>query len=175
MARDRDYENRMYGYISAYNKAQKEGLEAVGKDIKNRNLLKVNVAVPESKMREIYEVCSKNCYNNMLTGILYVLHDCCQFGKVRIKKVKDAFDKLVIDTMDLDYMGEHYVRLQDFAIELNEKYDIGIDINKVASCEEISDKSRSEDYHYCQVDKVIKSLKENGFADAAEFLEKKLE
>ena len=172
--RDRDYEQRMMCYISALNKVEKEGVEALRRDVKNRNLLKVDVRVPESQMREIYDSLSANVYNNMLVAILYVIHDNYQFGKVRLKKVRDAFDKLVMDTMDLDYMGQHYVRLEDFAIELNEKYDLGIDISRVAACEEDFD-ARRPDYHYCHVDTVLKELRENGFKDAAEFLEKKLD
>ena len=32
--RDREYENRMAGYIAAYNMVKKEGIEALEKDLK---------------------------------------------------------------------------------------------------------------------------------------------
>ena len=174
MARDKFYEARIAGYIAAYQKAKQDGLEALGRDIKKRNMLKADLNVSEKQMNEMYQEFSTNCYNNMLVGILYALHDSLQFGKTRIKRVKQAFDELVMDTMDLDYMGNHYIRLEDFAVELNEKYDLGIDISRVAACEEVFDQRRS-DFHYCKVEIVIRELKEHGFADAALFLEKKLD
>lgn len=174
MARmDREYEQWMAGVIYDANKVAKEGFEELKKDIRKRKLLKIDIRMSEKQMKEIYDNLSENIYNNMLVGILYAIHDNYQFGKVRLKKVKDTFDKLVMDTMDLDYLGQHYVKLEDFAIELNEKYDLGIDINKVAACEEDFD-TRRPDYHYCRIDTVIKELQENGFKDAAVFIEKKL-
>ena len=172
--RDKEYEQWMAGVIYAGNKVVKEGIDALKKDVRNRNLVKVDIRVSEKQMKEMYEEMSVYVYNNMLVGMLYAIHDSFQFGKVRIKKVKDSFDKLIMDTMDLDYMGQHYVKLEDFAIELNEKYDLGIDINRVVLCEEGFD-ARRPDYRYCHVDKILKELKENGFTTAAEFLETKLE
>lgn len=175
MARkDREYEQWMAGVIYASNKVVKDGVEELKKDIRKRNLLKVDIRMSERQMQEMYEELSAHVYNNMLVGMLYAIHDCYQFGKVRIKKVKDTFDKLVMDTIDLDYMGQHYVRLEDFAVELNEKYNLGIDISRVVASEESFD-ARRPDYHYCHVDRVLKELRENGFADAAVFLEKKLD
>lgn len=70
-------------------------------------------------------------------------------------------------------MGEHYVRLEDFAIEMNEKYDMGLDLRRIIVCQELSDKDNPK-YRMCKVDKVIKELREAGYKDAAEFLEAKI-
>ena len=45
--RDKDYENRMAGYIAAYNKAKTEGVDALERDLRMRNMLKVDIATPE--------------------------------------------------------------------------------------------------------------------------------
>ena len=74
---------------------------------------------------------------------------------------------------DLDYMGEHYVKMEDYAVELNEKFNMGIDVCRVAMTQETYDDKRDE-FRSCKVDRVIRELRENGFADAAEFLDKKL-
>lgn len=173
MARDRFYEARMQGMIYAFNKAKEEGIEALERDMKKRNLLKLPLTMTESQMDEIYENLTANIYNNMLSIALFVLHDSFQFGKIRIRRFKDAFDKLTLDTVDLDYLGQHYVRFEDFALEMNERYDTGIDISRVAAMTTVIDAKRP-DYHYCHVDTVLKNLREGGFEDAAVFIENKL-
>ena len=52
--RDRDYENRMAGYIAAYNMVKKEGIEALEKDLRMRNMLKIDINVPGKKMQEYF-------------------------------------------------------------------------------------------------------------------------
>lgn len=174
MARDRFYEARMQGMIYAFNKAKAEGIEALERDMKKRNLLKLPLSMTERQMEEIYENLTANIYNNMLSIALFALHDSFKFGKGRIRKFKDEFDKLTLATVDLDYMGQHYVRFEDFALEMNERYDTGIDISRVAANTAAIDESRVL-FRHCHVDKVLIELRENGFADAAVFLEKKLD
>lgn len=171
--RDKDYENRMAGYIAAYNLAKTKGIEALGKDLKIRNVLKVDIGVPEKLMREQFEYLSANVYANTMTSVAWTLHDVFGFGKERIHKFKKAFDKVVKDSYDLDYLGEHYVRLEDFALELNKKYDLGIDYMRVAVSQELLDEDR-EAYRMCKIDRVLQELRENGYEDAAFFIEKKL-
>ena len=173
MARDKFYEARMQGMIYALNKVKEGGVEALERDMRKRNLLKLPLSMTEGQMDEIYENMSANIYNNMLSIALFTLHDSFQFGKNRIRKFKDAFDKLTLDTVDLDYLGQHYIRFEDFAIEMNEKYDTGINISRVAATTTAID-SKRPDYHYCHIDTLIKELKNNGFKDAAVFIEKKL-
>ena len=174
MARDKFYEARMQGMIYALNKAKADGIEALERDMKKRNLLKLPLTMTESQMNEIYENLTANIYNNMLSIALFALHDSFQFGKIRIRKFKDAFDKLTLETVDLDYMGQHYVKFEDFAQEMNERYDTGIDISRVAANTTVIDENRPL-FRHCHVDKVLRELRENGFEDAAVFLEKKLD
>ena len=173
MARDKFYEARITGYIAAFQKAKNDGLDALEKDIKKRNILKADLNITEKSMDELFGELSKNLYNNTLTAVAWTLHDVYGFGKKRIHEFKKSFDKTVQDTLDLDYMGEHYVKLEDFAVELNEKYNLGIDITRVSFCQESYDE-KEEKYRMCKVQTVIKELQENGFGDAAKFLEEKI-
>ena len=173
MARDKIYEARMAGYIAAYNKAKKEGIEALEKDLRIRNVLKVDIGVPEKMMREQMDYLSTNVYANAMTAVAWTLHDTFKFGRKRIQKFKKEFDKVVKDSFDLDYLGEHYVRMEDFALELNKRYDLGIDYIKVAVSQELLDEDR-EAYRMCKIDRVLQELRDNGFKDAAGFIEKKL-
>lgn len=110
---------------------------------------------------------------NMLSAMCYTLHDSFGFGKKRLEKVRDAFTKNTEAIQDLDYMGQHYVRLQDYAIELNEKYDLGIDVELIASCEASYDEKDTRT-RMCQIDRVLQVLKDEGFQKAAGFLEEKI-
>lgn len=171
--RDKDYENRMAGYIAAYNIAKKEGIEALEKDLRMRNVLKIDINVPGNKMKEYFEEISRNLYHNTLTAVAWTLHEGYGFGKKRIHEFKQAFDKTVQDTLDLDYLGEHYVKLEDFALELNQKYDLGIDYIRVAACQEVHDEGDAN-YRMCKIDRVLQELCDGGFKDAAVFIEGKL-
>ena len=125
-------------------------------------------------MHEYFGIISQNLYNNALTAVAYTLHCDYGFGPKRIKEFKKAFDKNVQATLDLDYLGSHYVKLEDFAVEMNEKFNMGIDINRVATCQENYDKG-DKGYKMCNIEKVLRELKENGFKDAAMFLEKRID
>ena len=173
MARDKFYEARIAGYIAAYQKVKQEGVEALKKDIEKRNLLKMDLNVTEKQMDEVYRELSANLYNNTITSVAWTLHNVFGFGKKRIIEFKKEFDRTVQDTLDLDYMGEHYVKLEDFAVELNEKYDLGIEIPRVAFCQDSHDE-KEERYHMCKAERVISELREKGFEDAAAFLEEKI-
>lgn len=174
MARDREFESRMQGMIYAYNLVKEGGIEALTKDMNRRNFLKAPMKFTAGQIEEFYSEISTNLYNNMLTAVCYTLHDCYGFGAKRIRQFKTYFDKNVGDTLDLDYMGEHYVRLEDYAVELNEKFDMGIDVNRVALCQNLQDKS-DDKYRMCKVDKIINELIDAGYKDAAAFIDAKLD
>lgn len=173
MARDKEYEARMQGMIYAYNKAKGEGIEALSRDIKKRGITKLTLTATERDMDYCFNQLSKNLYNNALTAVAYTLHDSFGFGKKRLQEFKKAFDKNVEATFDLDYIGEHYVRLEDYAIEINEKYDLGINVAQVSVCQDLHDKDDPR-YRRCKVERIIEELQNAGFNEAAEFIDKKL-
>lgn len=77
--------------------------------------------------------------------------------------------------MNLDYMGEHYVTLEDYAVELNQKYDLRLDVIRAALATDMADK---QDARVGKVDKVtgiINALRLAGYEDAAVYLERKKE
>ena len=110
---------------------------------------------------------------NIMASALWTLHDSYGFGKKRLAEFKIAFEKVVKDVSDLDYLGQRYVRLEDFAVELNERYDLGIDVECVAACQDVYDKGDSNFGKFRTKD-LLKELRNNGFEDAAVFIEKKL-
>ena len=58
-------------------------------------------------------------------------------------------------------------------MEMNQKYDLGIDYIRVAACQDVHDEG-DPNYRMCKIDRVLQELRENGFKDVAVFIEKKL-
>ena len=113
----KEFMARMDGMSYALRIAKEKGIEELEKDLKMRNFMKASTNYSKDEIKHFWNFISENCYNNMLTAVAVSLHECFGFGKDRLRKFKGYFDKIVCDTQNLDYMGEHYVKLEDFAIE----------------------------------------------------------
>ena len=172
---DKSFEWRMQGMIYACKIAKEKGVEYLIKDIKRRGVTKADIIYKDSQLSELWDNLSKNIYTNMLVTVLYVLHDRYGFRKERLKKFKNFYDEAVNITLNLDYMGEHYVKMQDYAVELNKKYDLGLDIDKVAVCEDSFDENNPDYHNYKFVDGIIRTLVAAGYDEAAAYLESKKE
>jgi hypothetical protein len=83
MGRDKEWEARMQGMIYAYNLVKQGGMEALEQDMKRRNFLRAPMKFTAKQMEEIYNGMAAKVYNNMLTGMLYAIHDTFGFGKIR--------------------------------------------------------------------------------------------
>ena len=171
---DKEFYWRMQGMLYALKMVKEGGIEALEKDIKIRNVLSAPIGCSEKQVRELYQIISQNVYTNMLAVMLWTIHDSFGFGKQRLTQLKGNFDKNIEFVTDLDYLGQHYVRLQDYALELNQKYDLGMDIDRIAACENLYDES-DERTRMCRVDRVLEVLRGAGYEVAAGFLESKLE
>ena len=172
---DKSFEWRMQGMIYAYNIAKKDGLEALENDIKVRNVLKAPMKFTSVQINDFWEMLSKNMYNNMLTSAAYTLHRYFGFGKKRLQDYKDKWNEVVNGTIDLNYLGNHFVTVEDYAVELNKDYDLGIDAEVVAVCQYSHDKEDKNYRNRQYLDGIINSLALNGYHDAAEFLRKQKE
>lgn len=171
--RDKEYEARMQGMLYAVNVVKESGLEALEKDIKKRGVLKTPLAYTDKQIDEFWKQLSANLYATMTCVTGMVLHNTFGFGKQRLHKFREEFLNATNKTIDLDRLGEHYVTLEDYAIELNEKYDLGLDVARIAVCQESHDKGNAK-YKMADISRILAELKEHGFEDAAEFLERKM-
>ena len=174
MSKNKEFEQWMQGVIYASNIAVKEGPEALKAEIKRRNITKLTSHWSQSEMRKVYSELGANVYNNMLASVCFVLMDTFEFTPDQLKTFKEEYDKAVASCLDLDYMGEHYVTITDYAVELNEKYNMGIDVNRIAACGDVAD-SADKQYHMVRLEHLIDDLRRNGLMAAAQYLEKKVE
>ena len=144
------------------------------KDIKRRGFTRLPLNIKSSKIDEMLLHIKENLKNNLVCSFLWVMHSDYGFGKKRLTELMENINKAIDFAFDLDYMGEHYVRLEDYAIEIKEKFGFDIDIDKVAAATAIFDE-RDVRYHMLKAEMVIQELKEHGFKDAAAFLQAKLD
>ena len=174
MARiDKEYEERMKTMIYCCNLVEEEGIDALKAEIKRRGFTKLPLTVKSSKIDELLLNIKENLKNNLMYMVVWVMHSDYGFGKKRLTEFFNKLNNSIDAAFDLDYMGEHYVRLEDFAIELKEKFNFDIDIDRIASYTSIFDK-KDPRYRVPRVEKIIEELKEKGYKDAAKFLEDKL-
>lgn len=171
---DKDYELRMQGMIYAYNTVKEKGIEGLERDMKLRNVMRAPMKFTASQIEEFWGFLSKNLYNTVITVAGIALHEEFGFGKDRLQRWKKAFDRATVDATDLDYIGTNYVTLEDYAVYLNSKYDLGIDTDVVAVCQE-SENDTNPNYRMCKVDRLIEIMRQDGYEDAADYLEKKSE
>lgn len=171
--RDKEYEARMQGMLYSVNVVKESGLEALEKDINKRGVLKAPLAYTDKQIDEFWKQLSENLYATMTCVTGMVLHDEFGFGKQRLHKFREEFQKATNASLDLDWLGGHYTTLEDYAVYLNEKYDLGLDVARIAVCQESHDKGNAK-YKMANIDRVLTELKGNGFEDAAEFLERKM-
>lgn len=171
--RDKEYEARMQGMLYSVNVVKESGLEALEKDINKRGVLKAPLAYTDKQIDEFWKQLSENLYATMTCVTGMVLHDEFGFGKQRLHKFREEFQKATNASLDLDWLGGHYATLEDYAVELNEKYNLGLDVARIAVCQESHDKGNAK-YKMADISHVLAELKEHGFEEAAEFLERKM-
>lgn len=88
MARDKEYEARMQSMIYALNKAKTEGVEALEKDIRKRNITKIVTNVPEKEMDRVFAELGENVRHTLSTLVFMTLYDEFGFRKVRLHRFK---------------------------------------------------------------------------------------
>lgn len=173
MARDKTFEWRMQGMSQAYEIGKAEGIEGIGRELKMRGITGMSIAVSSSQIRKQWDTVCKGVYTNMLVCALYALKKEFGFGEKRMKRLKETFDEAVKNVTNLDWMGEHYVTLEDYAIELNEECGLNLDAVMAAASQECFDE-KQELVKRCRVDRVLEELRNADYEDAAVFLEKRI-
>lgn len=171
---DKEFMARMQGMIYAYRIAKESGIEALEKDIRKRNITNAPMKFSSRQIDEYYKFVLQNVHTNTLAIICWSLNDLWGFGKGRLNQLIEDFNKKLWDFSDLDYMGQYYIKLEDVAVELNKKYKLGLDIERIAACERMADEN-DERRRMCQIDRVLEVLRLEGFHKAAAFLEEKID
>ncbi len=163
----------MEGMLFAHKIVKEKGLEALTKEIKMRNILKLDLWARKGEIEEAHNNIATNCYQTVMVTMLYTLCDTFGFGKGRLHKFKNAFDKHTEDIVDLDRWGEHYATFQEYAKFLTEKHEFDFDKEMIKEIE-INTDSNNPFYKRCEFSGIYDLLVANGYEDAAVFLAEKI-
>lgn len=169
----KEFEWRMQGILYAYKLAKEQGLEALEKDIRMRGFFQTPLTLGKAERENFILNVSTNLYATTLSVVCMVLHDQLGFGKKRLHRFKKHFDEVSEAVFDFDKVGQHYVTLEDYAVYLNETYGLGLDVARIAACQNTS-YTEKENRDMADVHVLIKDLKEAGFKDASEWLARKV-
>ena len=162
---------RMQGAIWALDFAKNNGLEELQKDLRKRGFFEAHLTTPQKELDNFIANVADNMYMVSLATVCTALNDEFGFGKQRLQKFKQRFDKVTEDVFDFDWAGEHYITLEDYAKDLNRKFDLGVDEERVAKCQ-YSTQTEIENRGKCRLKDVIDYLRECNFEDAAKHLER---
>ena len=175
MKNDKAFYWRMEGAITALSKVKEQGYDTTLKEIRQRNVLKADFSMKKSYYDSWWDETSKNLYTNMFTCVCYTLNRCFRFGPKKLAEFKKNFDDEVKKCLDLDYLGEHYVTMTDYAKELNQKYNMEIDIKRISESETKTDETIPAFHDSRLYDGIANMLQLNGYEEAAEFMRKRKE
>jgi hypothetical protein len=172
---DKEYEARMQGMIYACNLAEKEGLDALKKEIQMRGITKIHLGVSQKEIGGLVETIAENLYTTFLTMTMIALEDAYGFKKTRLMRFKKAFDKQTIATYDMDWLGKHYISIPEYARYLRDEcgIDLSNDFIEVATrCQRATDNGNLS-YKKVQLERLIEELEVSGHVKAAEWLLKR--
>lgn len=164
---DRRMEDRVSGMVYATSRIKEHGLDTFEKELEYRGATYLPMEISIEKCNEIMEGVFTKIYNAYNVAVYKVLHDVFGFGKDRLHRFTDEFNEVVKDIATTDHYGEMLYTFSDYAREFNEKYDLGIDMDKVEEVDALSKRSfcKGPDIHAIEL-----LLHEHGFDDAAKFL-----
>lgn len=156
---------RNEGMSYALKVAKEEGIPELERQVKMRGALRITPIVKQDELDKTIDRLSETIYNNILTMVYAVMHDVFGWGNTRLLRFKREFDKKVYLVGELDPVGRHYARFEDFAEEANHLYDLGIDLDVIRKTQDVNDEN---DRKYVATDEIVKFLKAKGYEEAAE-------
>lgn len=160
---------RNEGMAYALKIAKERGIEELQRQVNIRGCLRVSVKFTPEELQQSIDNIADRVYNNMLTMVYAVMHDLHGWGRQRLLRFKEEFDRKVYEVGETDEMGHHWARFEDYAAEANELYNIGIDMEKIRETQENNDERK-----YIAAVAVIDFLEKKGYADAAGDLRKEV-
>lgn len=172
---DKEYEARMQGMLYACNLAEKEGIDALKKEIQMRGITKIHLGISQKELSGLVETLAENLYTTFLTMTMISLEDAYGFKKTRLMRFKESFDKHTNATYDMDWLGKHYVSMPEYARYLRDE--CGIDLSNdfievAAKCQSATDNGNLS-YKKVRLERLIEELESSGHEKAAEWLLKR--
>lgn len=166
---DKEYKARMDGMIYAYKVAEEKGVEALKKEIMTRGFFKLDISMPMDYAEKVHSFIGTNIYNTVLSTVLYVLKRHKGYGTKRLQDFKALYDKEAMHLIDLNWHGEHFVTLEQRALELNRDHGFEFDLARLSVLQK-EDDSTNPHIKKLDFEGTCQDLEHGGFPEAAEFL-----
>ena len=160
---------RNEGMAYALKIAKERGIEELQRQVNIRGCLRVSVKFTPEELQQSIDNIAERVYNNMLTMVYAVLRDTQGYGKKRLTQFKKDFDAKVYEVGETDEMGHHWASFEDYALEANELFNLGINIDAVQQAQKNNDETK-----YISAVAAVNHLKEKGFDAAAEELRREV-
>ena len=169
---DKWFKARMDGMLYALKIVEEQGIEALKREIKMRNILKADLGMSGEQVNEVYTNISINCYTSIMVTMLCTINMVFGFGKDRLQKLRREFDESAKSLMDLDRWGEHYETFKERERYLREKYGICFDEKTIDHLDQ-NNNCLNPEYKRCELSAICDLLDASGYKDAATFLREK--
>lgn len=171
---NKEYQARMDGMIYAHNVAKEKGIDALTNEIKMRNILRADLWARADEVEGLYSNISINCYTSIMITMLYTLNTTFGYGKNRLHKLKDCFDKNANGLFDVDRWGEPYETLRERERFLREKHEFDFSDKAINEIEDTQQNNKyNPEYKRCELSAICDLLDASGYKDAAAFLREK--
>lgn len=164
---DKWQQARMDGLARGLEIAKAGGIEALEQEVKFRGATKLQMDIDRELANGIFRDIMEKVYATYTTACYWTLNNLWHHGKKGLKAFKNAFDSHVITLNMLDCYGGRYVRFREMAAELNDKYDIGIDMERVQEVDLAND--RGVDMR-ASIPAIYELLDRQGYKEAAAFI-----
>ena len=161
-------EDRISGMTYAWDFIKQNGMEAFEKELRFRKATFVQLEVDKERCDLIFDQCVTRMYNTFITAVTKVLNESYGFGGKRLREFFIHFNHLCEDMCMTDCYGERYFTMADYAKEFNDKYHLGIDLDKVQTVDALNDKTLN---HSVDLQAVADMLRMAGYKDAAAFID----
>lgn len=165
--RERDQFNA--GLIHAMNVVAKDGVKALKEEIKFRGVYHAPCTESRGQLEKWISEISNNIYNCMLADVGVTLDADFGFRKQRMQKFRECYEKRARQTLDMNWIGNHYVTLEDYAKYMNDLYGWAIDDKVCKNCQENADKETPA-YKMVKLERLVAELSSHGFGDAADWI-----
>ena len=164
---DKETRLRVDGMRRALEIVEEKGVEALRAEVRMRGSLGIPCAITREKAVESFHLLASRMYATYVSTAAMAVHDVFGAGEDRLKRWKARLDWYVQQVSTIDDYGEKWMDFRDMAQELNDRYNLGLDLDAAATVDDINN-DRFE--RRASVPALYDLLKREGFEDAAEFL-----
>lgn len=113
-------DGRNQGLIMAHKIVKEDGLEALEKEIRYRNIMGISINVSKKELNEATKVMKEHATQVAIVLAMVALLEEFSFSKLQIQKFKKAFDDKVNNILSDEATIKEYIEL------VSDKYDIDI-------------------------------------------------